>query len=296
MRIPNNHTDDFSKNLNDYFAKIEDTHLERIKPFLATRELNVMLQDGSVTKSSTFDPKHVVEFYRSFLSDLKNWKGDIQETTGELNRITCQISTALDNYTIKGYFGIQFHVLPYYKPDKQVIGLQKELFELSTRNSALQESVSNIGNSTIKQELKKMALDELEFEDLFERLFQNQELIGKLEEKVKNIEESYPELNGAEKRKSSIISELENLVIKLYQVSAITIDYNKLMQGEEGIIVYFDVETIHKKKGNGRGKGKGMEKGNQTKSVNFENIKDITKERTTELFDEVASALQHEFI
>ncbi|HEY9399789.1 MAG TPA: hypothetical protein VIP29_07840 [Nitrososphaeraceae archaeon] len=296
MRIPNNHTDDFSKNLNDYFAKIEDTHLERIKPFLATRELNVMLQDGSVTKSSTFDPKHVVEFYRSFLSDLKNWKGDIQETTGELNRITCQISTALDNYTIKGYFGIQFHVLPYYKPDKQVIGLQKELFELSTRNSALQESVSNIGNSTIKQELKKMALDELEFEDLFERLLQNQELIGKLEEKVKNIEESYPELNGAEKRKSSIISELENLVIKLYQVSAITIDYNKLMQGEEGIIVYFDVETIHKKKGNGRGKGKGMEKGNQTKSVNFENIKDITKERTTELFDEVASALQHEFI
>lgn len=290
MRIPNNHTDDFSKNLNDYFAKIEDTHLERIKPFLATRELNVMLQDGSVTKSSTFDPKHVVEFYRSFLSDLKNWKGDIQETTGELNRITCQISTALDNYTIKGYFGIQFHVLPYYKPDKQVIGLQKELFELSTRNSALQESVSNIGNSTIKQELKKMALDELEFEDLFERLFQNQELIGKLEEKVKNIEESYPELNGAEKRKSSIISELENLVIKLYQVSAITIDYNKLMQGEEGIIVYFDVETIHKKKGKGRGKG------NQTKSVNFENIKDITKERTTELFDEVASALQHEFI
>ena len=126
MRIPNNHTDGFSKNLNDHFAKIEDTHLERIKPFLATRELNVMLQDGTVTKSSTFDPKHVVEFYRSFLKYLKNWKGDIQETTGELNRITCQISTALDNYTIKGYFGIQFHVLPYYKPDKQVILLQKE--------------------------------------------------------------------------------------------------------------------------------------------------------------------------
>jgi hypothetical protein len=291
MRIPNNNPDDFSKNLNDHFAKIEDTHLESIKPFLATRELNVMLQDGSVTKSSTFDPKHVVEFYRSFLNDLKNWKGDIQETTGELNRITCQISTALDNYNIKGYFGIQFHVLPYYKPDKQVILLQKELFELSTKNSALQESVSNIGNSTIKHELTNMDLDELEFEDLFERLLQNQELIGKLEEKVKNIEESYPELNGAEKRKSSIISELENLVIKLYQVSAITIDYNKLMQGEEGIIVYFDMETIDKKKGKGMGRGK------QTKSVNFDSMKDHpTKERITELFDEVISAMQHEFV
>lgn len=292
MRIPNNHTDGFSKNLNDHFAKIEDTHLERIKPFLAARELNVMLQDGTVTKSSTFDPKHVVEFYRSFLKYLKNWKGDIQETTGELNRITCQISTALDNYAIKGYFGIQFHVLPYYKPDKQVILLQKELFELSTKNSALQESVSNIGNSTIKQELKNMDLDELEFEDLFERLLQNQELIGKLEEKLKNIEVSYPELTGAEKRKSSIISELENLVIKLYQVSAITIDHNKLMQGEEGIIVYFDMETIDKKKG----KVKGMGKGNQTKSLNFEAMKDnLTKERITELFNEVVSAMQHEF-
>ena len=45
MRIPNNHIDGFSKNLNDHFAKIEDTHLERIKPFLATTELNVMLHD-----------------------------------------------------------------------------------------------------------------------------------------------------------------------------------------------------------------------------------------------------------
>ena len=132
-----------------------------------------------------------------------------------------------------------------------------------------------------------MDLDELEFEDLFERLLQNQALIGKLEEKVKNIEESYPELNGAEKRKSLIISELENLVIKLYQVSAITIDHNKLMQGEEGIIVYFDMETIDKKKG----------KGNQTKSVNFDTMKDpLTNERITELFDEVVSAMQHEFV
>jgi hypothetical protein len=178
-------------------------------------------------------------------------------------------------------------VLPYYRPDKQVLLLQKELFELSTKNSALQESVSNIGNSTIKQELKNMALDELEFEDLFERLLQNQELIGKLEKKVKNIEESYPELNGAEKRKSSIISELENLVMNLYQVSAITIDYNKLMQGEEGIIVYFDMETIDKKKG----------KGNKAKSVDFDTMKDnLTKERITGLFDEVDSAMHHEFV
>ena len=63
------------------------------------------------------------------------------------------------------------------------------------------------------------------------------------------------------------------------------------MQGEEGIIVYFDMETIDKKKGKGMGKGK------QTKSVNFDSMKDpLTKERITELFDEVVSAMQPEFV
>jgi hypothetical protein len=240
-----------------------------------------MLQDGSVTKSSTFDPESVIGFYRSFLKDLKNWEiRDIQENTGDSSRIFCQISTNLDNYIIKGYFGIQFHVLPYYKLDKQVIQIQKELFDLSVKNSTLSESVANIGNSTIKQELKDMALDDLQFEDLFERLLQNQELIAKIEDKIKNVEKLYPELDGAENKKSSLIFELENLIIKLYQVSPILIDYNRLMQGEEGIIVYFDIET------NVDGKGK-----KSNKSVNFAQMKSLTKESIFELFKEINSVL-----
>ena len=279
MRIPNKENDDFSKKVNGYFIDIEDIYLKSIKPFLTTREVNVMLQDGSVTKSSTFDPESVIGFYRSFLKDLKNWEiRDIQENTGDSSRIFCQISTNLDNYIIKGYFGIQFHVLPYYKLDKQVIQIQKELFDLSVKNSTLSESVANIGNSTIKQELKDMALDDLQFEDLFERLLQNQELIAKIEDKIKNVEKLYPELDGAENKKSSLIFELENLIIKLYQVSPILIDYNRLMQGEEGIIVYFDIET------NVDGKGK-----KSNKSVNFAQMKSLTKESIFELFKEINS-------
>jgi hypothetical protein len=281
MRIPNKENDDFSKKVNGYFIDIENIYLKSIKPFLTTREVNVMLQDGSVTKSSTFDPESVIGFYRSFLKDLKNWEiRDIQENTGDSSRIFCQISTNLDNYIIKGYFGIQFHVLPYYKLDKQVIQIQKELFDLSVKNSTLSESVANIGNSTIKQELKDMALDDLQFEDLFERLLQNQELIAKIEDKIKNVEKLYPELDGAENKKSSLIFELENLIIKLYQVSPILIDYNRLMQGEEGIIVYFDIET------NVDGKGK-----KSNKSVNFAQMKSLTKESIFELFKEINSVL-----
>jgi len=281
MRVPNNEKDDFSKKLNGRFAEIENIYLESIKPYLITREVNVMLQDGSVTKSSTFDPESVFGFYRSFLKDLKSWEvSDIQETTGESNRIFCEINANPDNYAIRGHFGVQFNVLPYYKPDKQVIQIQRELFDLSVKNSALLESVANIGNNTIKQELKNMALDELQFEDLFERLLQNQELIDRLEDKTKDVETLYPELGGAEKKKNSLILKLNNLIIKSYQISPTLIDYNRLMQGEEGIIVYFDIETKLDTKGK-----------NSNKSVNFERMKSPTKKKISELFKEIESVL-----
>jgi hypothetical protein len=281
MRIPNNENDDLSKKLNGYYADIENIYLESMKPHLTTREVDVMLQDGTITKSSTFDPESVIGFYRSFLKDLKNWEvSNIQEITEESNRIYCQISTNLDNYAIRGYFGIQFNVLPYYKPDKQVIQIQRELFDLSVKNSILLESAANIGNNAIKQELKNMALDKLEFEDLFERLLQNQELIVRLEDKIKNVERLYPELDGAEKKKNSLILGLDNLIIKLYQISPTLIDYNRLMQGEEGIIVYFDIETKVDTK-----------RKNSNKSVNIERMKSPTKKKISELFKEIDSVL-----
>jgi len=282
MRIPNNESDNFSKKLNDYFVEIENFYQQNLMPCLAMREVNVMLQDGSVTKSSTFDPKLVLGYYRTFLKGLKNWEvSDIQETTGESNRIYCQIFSSQDNYTIKGYFGIQFNILPYYKLDKQVIQIQKKLFDLSIKNSSVMDSVANIGNNTIKQELKNMALDDLKFEDLFEKILENQELIVNLEDKIKKIERSYPELDKAEEMKNSMILELENLVIKLYQISPNLIDYNRLMQGEEGIIVYFDIGT----KANLKGK-------NSNKVINFAQMNPHTKARISELFEEIISGLR----
>ena len=282
MRIPNNESDNFSKKLNDYFVEIENFYQQSLMPCLAMREVNVMLQDGSVTKSSTFDPKLVLGYYRTFLKGLKNWEvSDIQETTGESNRIYCQIFSSQDNYTIKGYFGIQFNILPYYKLDKQVIQIQKKLFDLSIKNSTVMDSVANIGNNTIKQELKNMALDDLKFEDLFEKILENQELIVNLEDKIKKIERSYPELDKAEEMKNSMISELDNLVIKLYQISPNLIDYNRLMQGEEGIIVYFDIGTEANMKGK-----------NSSKVINFAQMKPQTKARISELFEEIISELR----
>jgi hypothetical protein len=284
MRIPNNADNDFAKKLNQYFAEIEEVYLQSMKTSLTTTEVNVMLQDGSVTKSETFDPQLVLGYYRSFLKDLKNWEiSDVQETTGELNRIYCQISANLDGYVIKGYFGIQYNILPYYKPDKQVIQIQKELFDLATNNSSQLESVANIGNNTIKQELKNMALDNLEFGDLFEKLLENQDLISKLEDKIRKIEKIYPELEGAEKKRNSLIYELDNLVMKVYQVTPILIDYNKLMQGEEGLIVYFDIEPVVDPK----------TKKSSNRTIDFSRMMPPIKKKIAELFKEIGPALKN---
>jgi hypothetical protein len=284
MRIPNNADNDFAKKLNQCFAEIEDVYLQSMKTSLTTTEVNVMLQDGSVTKSETFDPQLVLGYYRSFLKDLKNWEiSDVQETTGELNRIYCQISANLDGYVIKGYFGIQYNILPYYKPDKQVIQIQKELFDLATNNSSQLESVANIGNNTIKQELKNMALDNLEFGDLFEKLLENQDLISKLEDKIRKIEKIYPELEGAEKKRNSLIYELDNLVMKVYQVTPILIDYNKLMQGEEGLIVYFDIEPVVDPK----------TKKSSNRTIDFSRMMPPIKKKIAELFKEIGPALKN---
>ena len=281
MRIPNKENVGYSKVLNDLFGDIETAYSRSISPSLATGEVNVMLQDGSVTKTSTFDPITVIRFYQSFLKELKHWEAsDIQETTGELNRIFCQISTTLDKYTIKGYFGIQFNVLLYYKPVKEVMRIQKELFDISVKKTSLVDSVAHIGNNTIRKELEKLSLDDLEFEDLFERLLQNQELIDKLENKIKNVEELYPELDSSERKKNLLVNELDNLIMKVYQVSPISIDYNRLMQGEEGIIVYFDIEA----KVEGKGK-------NSNKSVNFKRINSSMKKKISDILNEIYSTL-----
>ena len=60
-----------AKVLNAHFVNIENAYLRSMKPILTTTEINVMLQDGSVTKSSTFDPQSTIQFYRSFLKIYK---------------------------------------------------------------------------------------------------------------------------------------------------------------------------------------------------------------------------------
>jgi hypothetical protein len=81
-------------------------------------------------------------------------------------------------------------------------------------------------------------------------------------------------------KKERLFSELNDLLIELCQISPVSIDHNKLMQGEEGVVTYFDIAKV---------------KNQKTKETDsYINTKRMTKELTGQvvsIFSEMANTL-----
>ena len=86
------------------------------------------------------------------------------------------------------------------------------------------------------------------FEELFAKLYEDKALLDYLEGKAISVENDFPEFEEMHKKKIHYFRELNNLLVELYQISPVSIDYNKLMQGEEGVVTYFDIEMIRNQK------------------------------------------------
>jgi hypothetical protein len=249
MRLPLKGDDNTTKELNSIFESIREKYPEIIKPQIEMKKVNVMLGDGSIIQSETFEPQKVKLFYQQFINSLNGWtsRGVSKSKTDDLNRLYCQISLETGKYHLDGYFGIQYHALPYYKVDRQVIKIQKELACLADNATKTFEAMSTKGNSILQKELGKVGYADMGFEELFAKLFEDQKLAANLEQKVSTIESQFPEFEEIRNRKHQLFVELDNLLIEVYQISPVYIDYNKLMQGEEGVVTYFDLEVIKNK-------------------------------------------------
>jgi hypothetical protein len=250
MRIPFKADDYFAKKMNSAFKHIQDEYIGCAKLYLEKREVPVMLGDGSVSQSTTFELPKIIAFYDKLIDSLDGWanSGISKSNTEDLHRIYLQISRQIDKYYIYGYFGVQFHALPYYRINRRVIEAQKELSHIAEEAEKVFSSLADSGDSMVQRELQEMGYNELEFEELFIKLFEDQELVHGLERKAQNLEKQFPEFEQLHTRKNQLFAELNNLLIELYQISPDIIDYNGLMQGEEGVVTYFDIETITNQK------------------------------------------------
>jgi hypothetical protein len=250
MRLPLKGDDYFIREVNAAFESIREAYLNALKPQVVMKKVNVMLGDGSVVQSDTFEKHKVILFYQQMIKSLKGWvtTGVSNSNTDDLHRLYCSIAQEVGKYNIHGYFGIQFHALPYYKVEKHVIEIQKELSQLAGNATNTLHSIADKGNEIIRKELEKIGYTDIGFEELLSKLFEDQKLTEDLGVKASMVEQEFPEFEDMHKRKKKLFAELNDLLVELYQTSSVLIDYNKLMQGEEGIVTYFEIETIRNKR------------------------------------------------
>jgi hypothetical protein len=248
VRAPFKGGDYFCRQVNAAAGNVQDAFIEVIKPAIATRQANAMLGDGTITKADTFDPQNVEKFLQQVGNTLEGWtfSGILNSATEDVHRIYSRFTKEADRFYISVYFGIQFHVLPYYSVNKRVIEIQKELANIEDAASSFLSKMSGIGERVLATELEKRGYSNLEFEELFVKIFDDEKLVEELSEKTTVIENQFPQFEETRSRQSELLSELDNLLVRFYQTSPVIIDYNRLMQGEEGVTNYFDIEVIKK--------------------------------------------------
>lgn len=250
MRIPFKGDDYFCKKVNAAFEKILQAYLGAVGPAVAMKKTAAMLGDGTVAQTDTFDPRNVEALYQKLANRLEEWTttGISKSATEDLHRLFCQFSRDAGKCHITGYFGVQFHALPYYRVDRRVIEIQKELAKIASDAPAIFRDMTGRADKALQEELEKRGMAGMEFQELFTKMFEDEKLAQELDSRAASVEGQFPEFQAMGKKKSELFSELNDLLIELYQTSPAAIDYNRLMQGEEGLCTYFDIELVKGKK------------------------------------------------
>jgi len=146
------------------------------------------LGDGTITQTKTFDPMQIKDFFGKILKNLQNWnQQEVSETNDEgLRRIFIKFDIKEGNYQLSGHMSIQFHVLLFYKADNKVIQYQKELSEIIEKTKTMDSKLADNSDQFILDKLRTMGYKNLDHQQLFEILFENDEIQNKI---YKEIEE-----------------------------------------------------------------------------------------------------------
>jgi hypothetical protein len=250
VRTPLKGDDYFCRQVNEAAQRVQEAFLDAIKPAITMRQANAMLGDSTITQADTFDPQNVKNFLQQLGNVLQGWtfSGVLKSATEDRHRLYSTFTKEADKFHISVYFGIQFHELPYYRVDRRVIEIQKELAKIESRATSDLSKMTGAADRVLATELEKRGYTNLGFEELFARIFDDEKLIEELNMKTASVESQFPHFRETHIKKSELLSELNDLLIKFYQTSPVLIDYNRLMQGEEGITNYFDIEVLKNKK------------------------------------------------
>jgi hypothetical protein len=250
VRTPIKGDDYFCRQVNAAAEEVQEVFLEVIKPTIAMRQASAMLGDGTITQADTFDPQNAQNFLQQLADALEGWmfSGILKSATEDTHRLYATFTKEAGKFYISAYFGIQFHVLPYYRVERRVIDIQKELAKIEDSATWVSTKMTGAADRVLATELEKRGYMNLGFDELFVRMFEDEGLVEELNEKTAVVESQFPQLSETRSKKTELLSELNDLLMKFYQTSPVLIDYNRLTQGEEGITNYFDIEVLKNKK------------------------------------------------
>jgi hypothetical protein len=240
--------------LNKFYENIKEVFENSIRDNIVNIDTKVMLADFSVIETSSFDPNKIVTLFQNFEKMVntksKNWKSvPVQSTkSDDIRRLYLQVSSEIDKFYFYIYMGIQFHSLLYYQIDKQIIQISKQIRDLEQLNNSAKNEITIKGDQIIKLELEKLGYKDVDNTQLFEELFTRTDLSKNLIEKASSIEENYPDIEKNSDQIAKLKKELENLTIEIYRIDLASLDQNKMLQGENGMVMYVDFEMIKNKK------------------------------------------------
>ena len=109
----------------------------------------------------------------------------------------------------------------------------------------MENKIADNSDQFILEKLKNMGYKDLDFQNLFEVFFENDEIREKIYKEVeKNTDVNFKALS---KRKIDLFNELDNLLIETYQTTPVLIDEARLVTGEEGCLCNLELEFIKNK-------------------------------------------------
>ncbi len=244
VRLGTRSPNEFIRQLNEKNEIIQKQYISKIESLTQMIDVKVMLGDSTVTEQKTFDPKLVSDYFQKINNSLENWSlQDVSITNNEdVRRIFTKFEIMEGNYLISGHMSLQFHVLLYYRPDQRVIECQKELANIVELTENKTQQLSDNSDQFVLNKLKEMGYKDFDHQNLFEILYENDELREKVYLEIeKNEGADFQEL--AEQKKK-LFNELDSLLVETYQTTSVLIDDPKLIAGEEGCLCTFDLEFV----------------------------------------------------
>lgn len=245
MRLPIKEDDDYSRQINQVTIDIKNTYINLIKSLLNIKTLKVMLSDGTVTDSETFDPDALISLNDNIRSLIKGWSYlDVEQSKSDyLRRLYFRYYKNINAYKITITLGIQFHALPYYKPDRRILEIKKDLYKLGKEEEQLGEEISKYGNDLIKTEIKRINANAEDDEELFRLFIEKEDLVNRIEKGIDKIEQA-TQLKSLKYRKENLLKELETFIIEHFRISLNLLDEMHIIQGDDGLMVNIDLEKF----------------------------------------------------